>query len=385
MSFPLTDFISLSPDVIARFDEKQRHLFVSPSIEKFTGMKPEVFVGKTNEELGMAPENCERWREVIDRVFRTGQIHEMFFTYSQGFEKEKSPADFSNSWFFHLVAFPETTENSRVESVVCVSRNLNQLFDQEKVLKEIREEMNLAKERAVFSAVKNALFQLSEGISHEINNPLAVLKGRLTQTMREFQKASLKLPHIENYLNTIDKQALRIQTVVQSLSFFSGKRIVQNRDLFSLLEVTERALQLCGESLKERGIQLKVQIPEHLTSFGESGSIAQVLFALIRNSAEAIENLPEKWIQIQAVEKDHFAVLSIIDSGPGIPRDIAEKIFVPFFSTKALNKSQGLGLSFALRIVRDHHGDIEYCSESKHTRFDVKLPLRPDHSFKLIP
>ncbi len=95
---------------------------------------------------------------------------------------------------------------------------------------------------------------------------------------------------------------------------------------------------------------------------------------LINNASDAIENLPEKWIEIACYNIDSFLYITITDSGTGIPKHIQEKMMNPFFTSKEIGKGTGLGLSISMGIIKDHHGELFYVTEAKNTQFCIKIP-----------
>lgn len=100
----------------------------------------------------------------------------------------------------------------------------------------------------------------------------------------------------------------------------------------------------------------------------------QVLLNLINNAHDALENADEKWIEIKLEETENEIRLSVSDSGPGIPHELKEKIFNPFFTTKPVGKGTGMGLSISHGIVRSHHGSLEFNDKEKRTSFVNSLP-----------
>src|SRR5690606_15168314 len=98
------------------------------------------------------------------------------------------------------------------------------------------------------------------------------------------------------------------------------------------------------------------------------------------NSFDAIEFLPDKWIEVSAHKNDHKIQLYFKDSGKGIPKDIASKIMEPFFSTKQEGKGTGLGLALARGIAEKHGGSLQYLPDMPHTTFLLEIPesLHPE-------
>lgn len=110
------DFVTLvenSPDIVARFDTDLRHLYVNAAVERATGRRPETFIGKTNEELGMPPVLCEAWSATLREVIRTGEPGALEFVF---------PAP-DGDRYYSLRAVPERGARGDVETVLCTTRD----------------------------------------------------------------------------------------------------------------------------------------------------------------------------------------------------------------------------------------------------------------------
>lgn len=119
----LQNIFKNTPDIIARFDQKHRHLFVSPSIKKVTGLSPEQYIGKTNEELGMPKQLCELWNDAIDAVIATGKTVEKEFRFPG------SRGEITYSWLI----VPEIDSQGAVNSVLGFARDITKMkkYEQE--------------------------------------------------------------------------------------------------------------------------------------------------------------------------------------------------------------------------------------------------------------
>jgi C4-dicarboxylate-specific signal transduction histidine kinase len=105
--------------------------------------------------------------------------------------------------------------------------------------------------------------------------------------------------------------------------------------------------------------------------------LSQVIINLVNNASDAIIDLPEKWIELD-VTKDETGkkiIISLTDSGNGIPQEIAKKLMTAFFSTKGVGKGTGLGLSISQKIINEHQGDLFLDQSCQHTRFIIELPI----------
>ena len=120
---------------------------------------------------------------------------------------------------------------------------------------------------------------------------------------------------------------------------------------------------------------MKITVDQNFHLDCRPTQISQVLVNLINNSFEAIQDLPEKWIEIHAEIKEERLLVMITDSGKGIPEAAAEKVMEPFLQPKKLARGAGLGLSVAKGIIESHGGTIQLDRSSVNTRFVIDLPI----------
>ena len=107
--------------------------------------------------------------------------------------------------------------------------------------------------------------------------------------------------------------------------------------------------------------------------------LSQVVLNLISNATDAVCDQEKPWIQIRMDEEEDFLVLSVTDSGDGIPKHIADSMMNPYFTTKESGKGTGIGLAISLDIIKAHNGTLHYDDSFKHTRFEIRIPVKqPD-------
>lgn len=108
-------------------------------------------------------------------------------------------------------------------------------------------------------------------------------------------------------------------------------------------QVINESLDLCRQKLKQDNIQLRLNLPlKPLFFLGRPSQISQVLLNLINNSIDAIKSTDSPWIELQLSHDQEMISLKLIDSGPGITNDVAEKMMEPFFTTKKSAKARAL-------------------------------------------
>jgi signal transduction histidine kinase len=104
--------------------------------------------------------------------------------------------------------------------------------------------------------------------------------------------------------------------------------------------------------------------------------IAQVLLNLLQNAFDAVvEQAGERWVRVDVAQREDWVVISVTDSGPGIPPDLRPRLMEPFFTTKPVGKGTGLGLSLSKTIAEEHGGRLEFSEDQGRTCFSLFLPL----------
>lgn len=220
-----------------------------------------------------------------------------------------------------------------------------------------------------------ALGEMAGGIAHEINNPLAIIQATCDSIRLQLEVGKQIQP--EHFLNKVDRitnTVQRISLIINGLRMYSRDSDKINPKPESLLSIIHSTLALCGEKLKNLGVDCQIDVPEHLMISCNKIQISQVILNLISNSFYAIKENEDKWIRIRAFNEKGQVKVVFQDSGLGIDKDIVNKIMEPLFSTKPVGEGTGLGLSISKGIIETHGGKIEYDPENQNTTFVIVLP-----------
>ena len=222
-----------------------------------------------------------------------------------------------------------------------------------------------------------AVGQLVSGVAHELNNPLTSIAG-LSEFLLEQKELGKK---DRGHLQVIQEQAERAGRIVRNLLTFARKGSAE-RVPVDLNDVIRRTLSLTGYDLKLKDITVERELSGALPEvFGDRHGLQQVVLNLITNAAQAVAENPRERPREITVSTwfDGQVHLRVADTGPGIPDEIAQSVFTPFFTTKEPGKGTGLGLSLTYSIVESHGGQITL--EPKNPRggaaFRVDLPPAP--------
>lgn len=219
-----------------------------------------------------------------------------------------------------------------------------------------------------------ALGSLSSGIAHEINNPLASIAGCAESMLNRVRSRRLDIDLFERYCNIILEESARCKKITTSMLSFVRPATYEATQV-DLNEVIERTLEIIGFQGRLRDVSLERRYHQDQPRVRASeGELRQVFLAVITNSLDAMDC--HGTLRVSTTQEGSEAVVTISDSGLGIPPSLRTKIFDPFFTTKSVSGGTGLGLSIARRIIENHHGSLELgANTDKGAVFIIKLPL----------
>jgi len=226
-----------------------------------------------------------------------------------------------------------------------------------------------------YSSRMASLGEMAAGVAHEINNPLAIIHGKVSILLRNASESTISSENLTTELLKIRQTSERIAQIIKGLRTFSRNG---EKDPFSecnLSEIITDVKNLCAERMKVHNVDLRIPVIPDIFISCRAVQIEQVLMNLLNNAFDAIKNLDDKWIELQIVNtrKGHVTIM-VIDSGTGIPKDIATKIMQPFFTTKQVGQGTGLGLSISKGIIEEHGGTLHYFPGFGNTCFVIDLP-----------
>lgn len=236
---------------------------------------------------------------------------------------------------------------------------------------EIKKQRLMVEEEARLSS----LGQMAGSVAHEINNPLAIIQSYAELLSLANKKGKLTDQKLQGATQKILETVERIAKIVKGLRTISseGKREVVKEH--NLEKIVEETLVVCKQRFKNNRITLEYNIDPSISVLCNAVQFSQVLINLLNNSFHALENLPTKWVKIEAKNHEKYIDLHLSDSGAGIDPAIRNKIFDPFFTTKTVNIGSGLGLSISRQLMRSQNGDLLYDPNAKNTKFIIRIPM----------
>jgi two-component system nitrogen regulation sensor histidine kinase GlnL len=226
-----------------------------------------------------------------------------------------------------------------------------------------------------------ALGEMAAAIAHEVKNPLAgieVMAGILKRQLPEMEDA-------QSILRDIIKEAKMANAIVlEVLDFVRPIRLQVER--IALADVVRDAISIAESHVQRGGVEIGVDLPEDLAPIlGDPHQLRQLFMNLLTNAFEAMGGTGHVRICAQLLPAEEEATatdphnlpmvqVEVLDDGPGVPADVMDKIFSPFFTTKP--QGSGLGLAIVRKIVDAHDGRIDVSARAERgTRFRVTLPI----------
>jgi PAS domain S-box-containing protein len=202
-----------------------------------------------------------------------------------------------------------------------------------------------------------SLGHVATGIAHEIRNPLSGINIYLDAAFQSLENGG-DPESLRDILERIKTSSSKIESVIRRVMDFS-KPSETRLGLIDINKPIEDALGLSSVMLRKSGIRIVTDLSEGLPPcMADHQLIEQVILNLVMNAAEAMKGMEgEKEIMISSFSNDLNVVVSVADSGPGVPPVMARKVFDPFVTTK--ESSTGIGLCLCQRIINDHGGVLK--------------------------
>lgn len=233
---------------------------------------------------------------------------------------------------------------------------------------------------------------LTASVAHELRGPVGALVLQLEEQHRLLDQLAVlggssdtalgaSVAELSELTRDIDTAIERVRNTAEQLSTLS-RRDSEPEDL-DLSTVVRESLSIARPHLERRGITLIEQLDPGCFTVGRRDNLGQVVLNLVFNAADACEhsNAPSPQIVVRAADETEHVVLSVDDTGPGVPRDSIRTIFTPFFTTKQRGQGTGLGLKICSDVVAAHGGHIEVQNRSEGgASFRVLLPRADDSS-----
>ena len=338
--------------------------YVNPAFEKTTGYKVDEVIGKTPAILSSGDKDRE-WYESLWATIMEGKAWS-----GNHINRRKDGSEYNE----FMTISPIRDDDGRITHFVSVQRDVSEQTTLENKLRRAQK--------------LEAVGTLAGGIAHDFNNALAGILGHayLLKDDVDNEKAHARI-------ETIEALGLKSAEIVKQLLSFSRNQESEKKAV-SLIPFIKETAKFFEASIPDNiSFSLDITQADDLTVEMDVVQLQQVIMNIINNARDSLKEKGQGSICLSVVKKrcsdvqnhiisnlnispnDEVCVLSIQDDGCGISNEDMDKIFDPFFSTKALDQGTGLGLAMSYGIINQHHGYIHVDSVvDRGTRFEIYLP-----------
>jgi len=244
---------------------------------------------------------------------------------------------------------------------------------------------NVEKEAQLIQASKLAsLGTLASGMAHELTQPLNVIQVASDFFLKKIKRGEeISKDELKTLAEEIDGNVDRASKVIKHMRDFARQSDL-TRVRVNVNEPIKDVFKVIGQQLRVHQIEVELDLDPDLPYIvADHNRLEQVFINLVTNAMYAMDDKglrwkDEKWkrlLKIKSFSSDNQVVVTVSDTGKGIPTEIMDKIFEPFFTTREVGQGTGLGMSISYRIISDYGGTIDVESEvDKGTTFTLRFP-----------
>jgi len=365
----LQAIVDNSPAVIYAKDIDGRYIFVNKEWHKLFDLAYADVIGKTDHEL---------FDKKFADQFRKNDLEVLNLGYAKKSEEVAPHKDAEHTYV--TVKFPLFDEHGSIYAVCGISTDITDRI-------KIEEEKSSLENQLLHSQKMQAIGQLTGGIAHDFNNLLAVILGYAELSKAKFGQGNEVLA---GHLDQIYTAGTRGRKLIEQMMMYSRKDlkldVLTPMKIGPVIEEISRMLRATFPTTINIKTSIEVDMPFVLSN---TGLLSQMLMNLCINAKDGMGEEGELFISLGIEKYNHdicnschepfsgeFVVITVKDNGSGIPENILERIFEPFFTSKNVGEGTGMGLSVVHGIVHKLDGHILVSSkENEGTSFKILLPI----------
>lgn len=367
----LRTLIENAPDAIYVNDLEGRFIDGNKKAEQLLGYHKEELIGKSFLDVGILPEEY-----IPVALAALEQSIEGKPTGPEEFElvtKEGSRVP------VEVTTFP--VRRRREVEVIGIARDITARKEAEEELARIKKDKDA---QIIQSAKLASLGEMATNIAHEINQPLAIIKLTSSGLQRMMRKGeTIDGETLAEELESVDAQIERVRAIINHMRTFARRPRDTKSGYIDMSVPLQDCFKFVGEQLRLDEVEVQMDLQKLPLVQADSNKIEQVFLNIIGNARDAMDDHAarvghghRKVLTVRSFVEDGEAVVTLSDTGGGIPHDVRDRIFEPFFSTKEVGKGTGLGLSVSYGIIADYGGTLGFwVDEGVGTTFRVALPL----------
>ncbi|MDH5786420.1 MAG: PhnD/SsuA/transferrin family substrate-binding protein [Chromatiales bacterium] len=354
-------------DGIYGVDTEGNATFVNQAMESLTGWRADELIGR-NQHLLLHHTHADgshfpSGECPVYHTFRDNQaryVDDDVFWHKDG---HSIPVEYSST--------PIRNARGEATGAVVVFRNIS---ERRRAAEESRQHQN----EMAHVARLSTMGEMASGIAHELNQPLSAISNYTRGCIRMLQSAEgiTQVGQMVAAMEQVAGQAERAGEIIRQLRRFVRKEAPES-DWVDIEELLRSLLKFVQPELRKARVKLDLKLESSLPTLWAHGiQLEQVLLNLIRNAIDAMQdNEGERLLRVHACQEGSAVVIEVSDNGHGISREVQDKLFTPFVTTK--KQGMGLGLSISKGIIESHGGEMGLHSKSGvGTTFTITIPLR---------
>ena len=300
------------------------------------------------------------------------EFNHIFSTLKERPDKFESEINFksNNEWRHTTWIFTQDKKEDYI-FIQCIDNT-------EKV--EVQAEIEAERSKSIHNQKLAAIGEVASSIAHEVNNPMGIISLSVAILEHELGfievQSESKRDKISKTIRNIENSVTRTSEIVSNLLDFSREGSKDKFERKNLNVILTKTLIFIEEKMKKNKVELNTErLNATIEVLVKETQFSQVLVNLINNSIDALAKSKIKRIEIYTkIEKDK-CIIHFKDTGPGIRKEIQNKIFSPFYTTKEKGKGTGLGLSISRQLLMEMSGDLNFINEEDGAHFIVSIPL----------
>jgi len=337
----LRSILETVPDAMIVIDEQGTVRFFSTAAERLFGYTADE-VGGHNVRILMPPPYREQHDGYLDRYRRTGERRII------GIGRVVVGQRKDGSTFPMELSVGEANQTGQRLFTGFV-RDLTERQQAERRLHELQDGL-------LHVSRVRSMGQMAAALAHELNQPLTATANYVRAALRLLASPEPNLDRVRQAMNHAVEQTLRSGEIIRRLRAFVSRGEVA-RQSESIAKLIEEASALALVGAKERGVKVLISMDPDLPDASvDRVQIQQVLLNLIRNAVESMEGREARELTVAAARHADHVLVSVIDTGNGIPAEIHARLFQPFVTTKP--EGMGIGLSVCRTIIEAHGGSL---------------------------
>jgi PAS domain S-box-containing protein len=351
-----------SPDRISIVGRDYRWQRANPAIERRWGMPAEKFIGRHVADF-LGADTFERTAKPnYDRCFAGEEV-----SYAGWFNLTLGRR------YLAATYTPLRPDSERVEAALVISRDLTEHMLASEALREAQMELAHANRVATMG-------QLTASIAHEVSQPLAAVIANAEACLRWLDRETPDLDAVRRSVEWVIDDGNRANEVIRRVRSLAKKTDLEKVPL-GVNDIIREVMALVQRELTSHQASLRMELAPALPMIlGDRVQLQQVMINLVMNGAEAMQSITDRPRELMIrsdQDETHQVLISVTDSGVGISAEDADRLFNPFFTTKA--SGMGMGLSICRSIVEAHGGRLRATANIPHgATFEFTLPVNAD-------